>query len=294
MLQCTMTLFGGYLRELGQRREEEAFKNSFPFFLLTLLLSLIIYCVPVLIYRFGIRHGAPLESKWKATWVGWIFWICSFTAICLYYLIAGYYEEEGFSVRAGLPDFICMALNWFLLYHRFGSDPPAEKEAEIVLRNVNNAPPQEPARDDTHSPRCSACGSSLSPNAKFCPECGEKVLPPGMTICQECGELVEQGKFCTECGCKSATDILPNAETKNPSTPDSDLSGARVDSVGNIVSDSSKEQDPPHTVKIIKSQYQPDPDLDVGSDKLIKIGIIVFCVLAIFLVLVYAIVSGAT
>ena len=37
-------------------------------FLLTLLLSLIIFCVPVLIYRFGVRHGAPLESKWKATW----------------------------------------------------------------------------------------------------------------------------------------------------------------------------------------------------------------------------------
>jgi RNA polymerase subunit RPABC4/transcription elongation factor Spt4 len=194
----------------------------------------------------------------------------------LYYLATGHYEEEGFSVRVGLPDFICMALNWFLLYHRFGSDPPAEKESEIALRNVNNATPQEPAPKDTHSPRCSACGSSLPPNAKFCPECGEKVLPPGMTICQECGELVDQGKFCTECGCKSATDILPNAETKNPPTPDSDLSGARVDSVGNIV-----------------PQKQPESDTR-NSTELFLVGVIVFGVLAIFLALVYAIVSGAT
>ena len=276
-----------------RRPEEPSFWDAYFWpFLLTMFISLIVYCVPVLIYRSLVRDGQPLESKWKATWVGWIFWICSFTAICLYYLAAGYYEEEGFSVRAGLPDFICMALNWFLLYHRFGSDPPAEKEAEIVLRNVNNTPPQEPAPEDTHIPRCSACGSSLSPNAKFCPECGEKVLPPGMTICQECGKLVEQGKFCTECGCRSTTDILPNAEAKNPPTPDSDLSGARVDALGNIVSDSSKEQDPPHTVKIIKSQYQPDPDLDDGSDKLIKIGFIVFGVIAIVFAIWYAIFSS--
>ena len=257
-----------------RRPEEPSFWDAYFWpFLLTMFISIIVYCVPVLIYRSLVRDGQPLESKWKATWVGWIFWICSFAAICLYYLAAGYYEEEGFSVRAGLPDFICMALNWFLLYHRFGSDPPAEKEAEIVPRNVNNAPPQEPAPKDTHSPRCSSCGSSLPPNAKFCPECGEKVLPPGMTICQECGELVEQGKFCTECGCKSATDILPNAETKNPHTPDSDLSGARVDGLGNIV-----------------PQKQPESDT-LTSTQLFFVCVIVFGVFAIFLALVFALCS---
>lgn len=50
---------------------------------------------------------------------------------------------------------------------------------------------------------CSKCHAKLPENAKFCLECGEKVLPKtkeGMVVCHSCGKLVPKGKFCLECG----------------------------------------------------------------------------------------------
>lgn len=51
---------------------------------------------------------------------------------------------------------------------------------------------------------CAKCGNPLVAGAKFCMECGEKVvvIPAGMIKCSGCGELVPQGKFCPECGNK--------------------------------------------------------------------------------------------
>jgi rRNA maturation endonuclease Nob1 len=172
-----MTLFGGIIRGIAERREREA-REAVITFVLALLLSLIIYCVPVLIYRFGIRHGAPLESKWKATWVGWIFWVCSFTTLCLYYLITGYYDDGDFSVRAGLLDFLCLSINWFLLYVPF--------KKTLISKS-----------------KCAKCGAPLSPNAKFCAVCGEKYVPKPVVntmICPGCGKTIKRTNFCPECG----------------------------------------------------------------------------------------------
>ena len=49
--------------------------------------------------------------------------------------------------------------------------------------------------------KCTNCGASLSDNAKFCPECGTKVVRA--VFCAECGTKLEAGaKFCPECGTK--------------------------------------------------------------------------------------------
>lgn len=49
---------------------------------------------------------------------------------------------------------------------------------------------------------CSACGAQLSPQAKFCIECGTKVAP-SVIKCSGCGnELPGGSKFCPECGQK--------------------------------------------------------------------------------------------
>lgn len=202
MIHCAMTLFGGIIRGIAERREREA-REAVITFVLALLLSLIIYCVPVLIYRFGIRHGAPLESKWKATWVGWIFWVCSFTALCLYYLIAGYYDDGDFSVRAGPLDFLCMSINWFLLYFPFKKTSKSKS-------------------------RCAKCGAPLSPSAKFCAECGEKYVPKPVTdtmTCPFCGKTIKRTKFCSECGHQlTATDktvkqIIKYSNPKSATVP---------------------------------------------------------------------------
>lgn len=52
---------------------------------------------------------------------------------------------------------------------------------------------------------CTNCGAALPKNAKFCLECGQKVVPAiseGMIVCPECGKPVLKGKFCSECGHK--------------------------------------------------------------------------------------------
>jgi hypothetical protein len=233
-----MTLFGGIIRGIAERREREA-REAVITFVLALLLSLIIYCVPVLIYRFGIRHGAPLESKWKATWVGLIFWNCSFAALCLYYLISGYYDNGDFSVRAGPLDFICLSINWFLLYFPFKKTSKSKS-------------------------KCTKCGAPLSPNAKFCTECGEKYVPKPVVdtmTCPSCGKTIKPTNFCPECGSKISQTSVQN----KPS------SGIYVDSLGRI-----QPQNGSHT---------RDDDDEIG-DVTRSIVIFIFMVVVVFAVII--------
>ena len=49
--------------------------------------------------------------------------------------------------------------------------------------------------------KCPSCNVEISDNAKFCPECGEKIIRK--SVCPECGTEVAPGaKFCAECGHK--------------------------------------------------------------------------------------------
>ncbi len=55
------------------------------------------------------------------------------------------------------------------------------------------------AVNETATPRvqkCTNCGAALSAGAKFCPECGTKVV----AVCPKCGTPVNGAKFCPECG----------------------------------------------------------------------------------------------
>lgn len=236
MIHCAMTLFSGIIRGIAERREREA-REAVITFVLALLLSLIIYCVPVLIYRFGIRHGAPLESKWKATWVGLIFWNCSFAALCLYYLISGYYDNGDFSVRAGPLDFICLSINWFLLYFPFKKTSKSKS-------------------------KCTKCGAPLSPNAKFCTECGEKYVPKPVVdtmTCPSCGKTIKPTNFCPECGSKiSQTPASPSSVQSKPS------SGIYVNSLGAI----NRESEP-------RSRKEDSAEEDVAKIAFICMGFVV-------------------
>ena len=68
----------------------------------------------------------------------------------------------------------------------------------------NPGQPMMQAPETVQAKTCAKCGNALVPGAKFCMECGEKVivLPQGMVQCSNCGEVVTQGKFCPECGNK--------------------------------------------------------------------------------------------
>ena len=62
-------------------------------------------------------------------------------------------------------------------------------------------PPQENAKtakvEEEPKEKCPLCGAFIQPNAKFCAECGAKIL----RNCPDCGTAVSPNqKFCPECG----------------------------------------------------------------------------------------------
>lgn len=69
--------------------------------------------------------------------------------------------------------------------------------------------PTQPAQQTAASTACAKCGAALPENAKFCFECGEKVVSADMIVCPNCGQTVAKGKFCLECGFKFASNC-PN------------------------------------------------------------------------------------
>jgi len=71
-------------------------------------------------------------------------------------------------------------------------------EAFKPNQNANQAPAQQPVKA---SGVCPNCGEALTPNAKFCPGCGNKI--ERKRFCSECGsEVSATAKFCPECGSK--------------------------------------------------------------------------------------------
>lgn len=61
---------------------------------------------------------------------------------------------------------------------------------------------------ESNETKCTKCGANLPTNAKFCLECGEKVvlnISSDTVVCPECGKTVTKGKFCPECGHKFIT-----------------------------------------------------------------------------------------
>ena len=72
---------------------------------------------------------------------------------------------------------------------------------------------------------CSECSANLPAGAKFCLECGTKVLPKG--VCLECNaKLPEKAKFCSECG--TAAGKVP-AKPVQPKVDTQALTAAPVD-----------------------------------------------------------------
>ena len=79
--------------------------------------------------------------------------------------------------------------------------------------------PASSAKVSAPAAKCSKCGAQLPENAKFCLECGEKVVSEDKIVCPECGKTVAKGKFCPECGHKFITacpkcgkEVVPGAK----------------------------------------------------------------------------------
>lgn len=78
------------------------------------------------------------------------------------------------------------------------------------FRTANDIP------HDTAAGKCAKCGAELPENAKFCLECGEKVVKEdaNMVVCPGCGKSVPKGKFCLECGYRFSKNVCPMCGTE--------------------------------------------------------------------------------
>ena len=73
---------------------------------------------------------------------------------------------------------------------------------QMFAQSLNNpAAPVAAAAPVAGGASCKACGASIAPGAKFCPECGAKQNVSA--FCSNCGKEIPAGsKFCPECGAK--------------------------------------------------------------------------------------------
>lgn len=83
------------------------------------------------------------------------------------------------------------------------------------MDNISNES-TPPAKAPTTG-HCAQCGSSLPANAKFCLDCGAKVLnADGKVTCPKCNQVTPAGKFCINCGnplqttCPNCSSAVPN------------------------------------------------------------------------------------
>ena len=87
----------------------------------------------------------------------------------------------------------------------------------------------KPVIDSTKEILCPNCNAVLPADAKFCPECGEKITRPSppktLTNCPKCGaKLPEGAKFCPECGEKLSMPAGGNSQNTSLSGNGTEIS----------------------------------------------------------------------
>lgn len=77
---------------------------------------------------------------------------------------------------------------------------------EFVGSKVSNAIYSSADSDAASVNKCAKCNAPLPAHAKFCLQCGERVvtIDDGTVLCPTCGKAVVKGKFCPECGSRLA------------------------------------------------------------------------------------------
>lgn len=117
----------------------------------------------------------------------------------------GFDVAEGFANNEGTGQFANMGVGLGMMAGVGGT------MAGVVGAAMNEALNGAP----TAQIKCAKCGAILPNNAKFCLECGEKVVVSNTIVCPECGKTVVKGKFCPECGHKFVS-VCPKcgADTK--------------------------------------------------------------------------------
>lgn len=93
---------------------------------------------------------------------------------------------------------------------------PAPFGGQAQQQPVQQQTPAAAAAPVAEMMACPKCGAQIKKGAKFCPECGEKIIAAG-SVCPQCGAAVTPGaKFCPECGAKLGAPKCPNCGAEVP------------------------------------------------------------------------------
>ena len=103
---------------------------------------------------------------------------------------------EGFANNEGVGGFTNMGVGLGMV-GAVGS-AVGEKTSSILSGTLGAG--TAPAAPAAPAAKCAKCGAALQDGVKFCPECGEKVMPADHIVCPGCGKTVKRSRFCSECG----------------------------------------------------------------------------------------------
>lgn len=136
-----------------------------------------------------------------------------------------YQDERGFDVaervasNQAVGQFTNMGVGMGMISGIGGT--VANQVGGIMQNTLNGAaqPAATPAVAPTapEKPKCAKCGAILAEGAKFCLECGEKVVvDDGKVTCAKCGARVPKAKFCSECGAPLGPPVCPQCGKELP------------------------------------------------------------------------------
>ena len=129
------------------------------------------------------------------------------------------------------------------LHASLPSDASPHIHSIITAPSIGSADPATKTKPMTRSKHmnCPSCNAEIADTAKFCPECGEKIVRK--TVCPDCGTEVASGaKFCAECGHKfvAAPPAAPDASSGPHAAPRNDVS-ARIEDHGAVFLETSDQ-----------------------------------------------------
>lgn len=105
--------------------------------------------------------------------------------------------------------------------------------------NQNEESPDIVEKDEVPTLSCDECNVDLPPNAKFCLECGAKVLPKG--VCLACDvNLPENAKFCPECGTPAGQQVEAKTSPAAVPGPQIDADQARNE-ISELLADAEQD-----------------------------------------------------
>ena len=84
-------------------------------FLLVVLLDCVVFGVPVLVYRFAIRKGKPIQGHKKAFFINLAFFCAGTVALVIFNSLCGVYEDPNYRFQLGIVDVSFMGLDYYLL-----------------------------------------------------------------------------------------------------------------------------------------------------------------------------------